>query len=272
MANLPGWNSLDAVSRYHSWLEISGIVVLVILAFAEAMTFVYGQRKDDLTVQQQEATDRNHQTEIARLHRETAQLSAEGDASHAQIATAQRDMEQAKERTVALENQALVLQKQAAEAKTEAAQAGTLAARVQQAARWRVVSKEQATALVARLAGGPGGQVVLSYPANDEECLFLVAQIEGIFRQVNAAAGKPLWIDQPDPRTYAHNIFWGIRIFGQNEALVQSLRSAFLAAGIETGAEAVPNVIDAPGMRMGLGPMPPVEIFVGPRLPPNFSP
>ncbi|HTW68505.1 MAG TPA: hypothetical protein VME47_01340 [Acetobacteraceae bacterium] len=98
MASLPGWNSLDAVSRYHSWLEISGIVVLVVLAFAETMTFVYGQRKDDLTVQQQAATDRNHQLEIARLHRETAQLARDAEAAKAQIADAHARAAEANEK------------------------------------------------------------------------------------------------------------------------------------------------------------------------------
>jgi len=269
---LPGWDSLDAVTRYHSWAELVGIGLLALLVVAELLSFSYGGRKDDLTEQQEETAKRAHETEIAALHKDTARLTLESDAAQAQIATAQKDMEQAKERTATLENQALSLQRQTADAQTEAAEATALAARVQQAANWRVISKEQTTSLVAQLAADSGAQVTISYPANDDECLFLVAQIEGVFRRANIAAGKQLWADQADPRTYAHAIFWGIRIFGQDPVLVQLVRNAFLAAGIETSAEAVPNMIDAPGMRMGLGPVPPVEIYVGPRPPPNFSP
>jgi hypothetical protein len=210
----------------------------------------------------------------------TAEAQAEGKRATEAAAQAieraaklEADAASARERTAALENQALALQRQAADAQAEAAQAATLAAKVQQAANWRIIQKEQSARLVAELAKGPGGRVTISYPANDQECLFVVAQIEGIFRLANAAAAaNALWTETPDPRTYAHNIFWGLRIFGQNDAAVQSLRAAFLAAGIETGTEAVPNVIDAPGMRMGLGAPAPIEIFVGPKLPPNFSP
>jgi hypothetical protein len=72
--DLPGWDSLDAVTRYHRWAEIIGIVVLALLVAAELASYRYGQRKDDLTTKQQEATDQRHDEEMARLHLQTAAL------------------------------------------------------------------------------------------------------------------------------------------------------------------------------------------------------
>jgi cell division protein FtsB len=70
--DLPGWDSLEAVTRFHRWAEIIGIVVLALLVIAELASYRYGQRKDDLTTQQQETTDKRHDEEMARLHLETA--------------------------------------------------------------------------------------------------------------------------------------------------------------------------------------------------------
>ncbi len=48
MALLPGWNSLESVSRIHFWLEISGIALLVLLLISQGLAFSYGARKDTL--------------------------------------------------------------------------------------------------------------------------------------------------------------------------------------------------------------------------------
>jgi hypothetical protein len=86
---LPGWDSLDAVTQYHSWAELIGIGLLALLVVAELLSFSYGARKDDLTDEQQKAAERTHQKEMARLHRDTARLSADAEAAKAQIAVAQ---------------------------------------------------------------------------------------------------------------------------------------------------------------------------------------
>ena len=70
--DLPGWNSLEDVTRYHRWAEIIGIVVLAFLVIAEVASYRYGARKDDLASKQQEATDQRHDEEMARLHLATA--------------------------------------------------------------------------------------------------------------------------------------------------------------------------------------------------------
>jgi hypothetical protein len=86
MPDLPGWDSLEAVTRYHRWAEIIGIVVLALLVVAEVAAYRYGQRKDDLTTQQQDATDKRHDEEMARLHLQTAELTADAEKSRAAIA------------------------------------------------------------------------------------------------------------------------------------------------------------------------------------------
>jgi hypothetical protein len=70
--DLPGWNSLPAVTRFHNWAEMAGIVFLALLVVAEVVAYKYGHRRDILTGQQQTATDQRHDDEIARVHLETA--------------------------------------------------------------------------------------------------------------------------------------------------------------------------------------------------------
>jgi hypothetical protein len=88
MPDFPGWDSLEVVARYHRWAEIIGIVVLALLVIAELISYRYGQRKDELTTQQQEATDQRHDEEMARLHLQTAVLTADAEKSRAAIAEA----------------------------------------------------------------------------------------------------------------------------------------------------------------------------------------
>jgi len=72
--DLPGWGSLSAVTRYHGWAEVAGIVLLALLVIAEVVAYKYGHRKDDLTEQQQHAADQRHDEEMARLQLETARM------------------------------------------------------------------------------------------------------------------------------------------------------------------------------------------------------
>jgi multidrug efflux pump subunit AcrA (membrane-fusion protein) len=75
MVGLPGWDSLNAVSKIHSTAELVGIGFLVLLALAEGITWVYGVRKDDLTEAQQSAARQRHDEEIARIQLDTAQAN-----------------------------------------------------------------------------------------------------------------------------------------------------------------------------------------------------
>jgi hypothetical protein len=74
LPDLPGWNSLPAVTRYHNWAEALGIAFLGLLVVAEIVGYQYSHRKDHLTDQHQIATNQRHEEEMARLHLETAKV------------------------------------------------------------------------------------------------------------------------------------------------------------------------------------------------------
>jgi hypothetical protein len=46
--DLPGWDSLESVTWWHSVFEIAGIVFLALLVIAEIFAFIYSHRKDTL--------------------------------------------------------------------------------------------------------------------------------------------------------------------------------------------------------------------------------
>jgi hypothetical protein len=171
---------------------------------------------------------------------------------------------------LALQGQAALAQKSASDAEANAATANERASRVEQAASWRTIPPELSATLTSAFSAGPGGAVKISYPAGDPECLFLASQIIGVFRKANDKIGKRLWTVDPQPRLYSHAIYWGIRIFGQATESTEFLRNAFLAEHVPYLTEPVPNILnDSPGIMMGSGPPSAIEIWVGPKLPPN---
>lgn len=47
---LPGWNSIDAVSRIHVVCEVLGLVSLALLVFFDVLAFVHGSRRETLQI------------------------------------------------------------------------------------------------------------------------------------------------------------------------------------------------------------------------------
>lgn len=116
MPHLPGWNSLEAVTRYHRWAEITGIGLLALLVITALISHRYGQRKDNLAAQQQAAAaqqqaaiDKGHDEEMTRLHRQTAELTADAEESRALIAAAASRQAEAEAKTKEAEVQLLQL-------------------------------------------------------------------------------------------------------------------------------------------------------------------
>ena len=70
--HLPGWNSITDTSRFHDFFEIAGIGILLLLALAEVLAFVYGHRNSVLTDAAAQETKERHDSEIAKLHAEAA--------------------------------------------------------------------------------------------------------------------------------------------------------------------------------------------------------
>jgi hypothetical protein len=83
--DLPGWDSLTAVTRYHNWAEMAGIIAVAVLVVAEVVQFKYGHRRDDLAAQEQTATNQRHDEEMARLHLETANANAKALEAQAEL-------------------------------------------------------------------------------------------------------------------------------------------------------------------------------------------
>jgi hypothetical protein len=50
---LPGWNSIESVTRWHRGFEIAGFIALGLLLLFEVLTYIYGNRKDVLAAVQQ---------------------------------------------------------------------------------------------------------------------------------------------------------------------------------------------------------------------------
>ena len=185
----------------------------------------------------------------------------------------QKQADSARQQTAQLQRDNLTLQRQVADAQGDAARAAKLAAQVQQAANWRIMPSEQRTRLGAALSEGVGGAVVLAYEAGDPECIFLTWQILAAFDSANQEAGKRLWQIETSPRVHSRAIYWNIKIFGKMDGIVNSLQGAFRASALQFGADSVPAVInDSPGIVIGGEPAPQAEIWIGPKMPPNFSP
>lgn len=89
MPRLPGWDSLDAITRFHSWAEIAGIAFLALLVVAEILAYGYGHRRDEIASRQQADVERAHEERISILNQDTARLKVEAEVARAQIADAQ---------------------------------------------------------------------------------------------------------------------------------------------------------------------------------------
>lgn len=84
MPALPGWDSLESVSRWHSFFEIFGLVCAGLVVVASVLAYQYGQRKDELVaaaealrsgqaVREREETEARRQSEVAELQRQLSE-------------------------------------------------------------------------------------------------------------------------------------------------------------------------------------------------------
>jgi hypothetical protein len=94
--DLPGWDSLPAVTRYHNWAEMAGIAFLALLVIAEVLAYQYGHRKDDLIEQQQIATNQRHDEDVARIQHDTARATERAAQLENEAAQARLEQERLK--------------------------------------------------------------------------------------------------------------------------------------------------------------------------------
>jgi hypothetical protein len=72
---IPGWGSIAAAGWWSGFFFWASIVSLIGLGISEVASHRYGDRKDELTAEQQRIDKKTHDDEIARLHLETAQAN-----------------------------------------------------------------------------------------------------------------------------------------------------------------------------------------------------
>lgn len=70
---LPGWNSIDSVSRWHKGFEIAGFTALGLLLLFEVLAYFYGNRKDGLLAVQETAAREERQKQQESSDRETTE-------------------------------------------------------------------------------------------------------------------------------------------------------------------------------------------------------
>jgi hypothetical protein len=79
MSWIPGWDSIESAGWWSNFYFGAGICALLCLGVFEVISHRYSLRKDELTSQQQDETQRRHDEEIARLHLETAEANAKAE-------------------------------------------------------------------------------------------------------------------------------------------------------------------------------------------------
>jgi hypothetical protein len=72
---IPGWGSIAAAGWWSGFFFWASIVSLIGLGISEVASHRYGDRKDELTAEQQRIDKKTHDDEIARLHLEPAQAN-----------------------------------------------------------------------------------------------------------------------------------------------------------------------------------------------------
>jgi cell division protein FtsL len=228
LPDLPGWDSLPAVTRFHNWAEMAGIIVVALLVVTEVVAYKYGHRKDDLTEQQQTATNQRHDDEMARLHLETAQITKEAETARAAIANANAQAAQAR-----LEQERL---------KAELA--------------WRTLSPQVVAQLEQILSKHPG-KINVQHVANDTEALYLAIQLANIF-------GKAKWEVQMLSVTMGGALVFGLWSPNAPSSDTAIVRDALRAVNIGFSTDTLPpqgmafggTIPDAPILFVGSKPIP----------------
>lgn len=88
MPGFPGWNTISGAHSWENAFFWGSIIALILLGVMEVASHRAAQRKDELTEQQQAETQRRHDDEMARLHLQAAELTADAEKSRAAIAEA----------------------------------------------------------------------------------------------------------------------------------------------------------------------------------------
>jgi hypothetical protein len=146
---------------------------------------------------------------------------------------------------------AATLEKEAADARSETE-------RLKQVVAWRTIAPVDALKLENALVGKPGA-VNLRFMDGDPEALFLTIQFSQIL-------SKAHWQVAPGALKPANAIVFGISLPDATSADAQTLRAAFVAAGIAFSPNPVPG---GPSFSVSVIPGAPM-LMIGSRPPPEF--
>lgn len=72
----PGWDSVEAATKWHRWFEIAGFIALGLLLIFEIISYIYGSRKDILLLKQEEVKEKMMAADIAQAN-QAAQTAKE---------------------------------------------------------------------------------------------------------------------------------------------------------------------------------------------------
>jgi F0F1-type ATP synthase membrane subunit b/b' len=148
MVRMVGWDSVETTARLHSFFELWGIVLFLVVVAFEFLAYFYGHRHDWLV------DERDRLAEIARGQADKAK-EAETKRLSKELETAQAGLQQAQQDATAARQQASAAQQDAAQAKASTAQ--------------RVLSSAQKEKLVAALSPFAGQKVTIQTVMGDSD-------------------------------------------------------------------------------------------------------
>lgn len=148
---LPGWDSLESAIRYNFWFHIAALVFIALLAWAEIMAFVYGERRETLA----------HIADGVA----TTQRKADADAAETRR---KADVE--------------ALQKQVAAAERATAEADKKASQAQAQQADRRLTEDQKRAILVAISPYPGQKVDLVATLGDSESFQYAEEFLSLFR------------------------------------------------------------------------------------------
>jgi hypothetical protein len=204
MALLPGWDAANSVSGYHKFFEVAGIVCLGVLVIFEALAYVYGHRKDELTDAAQAAKEAQARALVTQHDK---QISAFGS----QLSDAEKTAQEFQEKSARAEEKVNELEQKQRE--------------VQKRVEARTISPQQRAKLIPAFKPLAGSTLrFFRYSGNGE-----ALQYANTIGEALTAAGVHLAISQvgiDSSPTYGLIIDPGSRF-------ANVLQSAFQAAGID---------------------------------------
>ena len=203
-------------------------------------------------------TNKDSKNKEAALARFQTEATARDNEARASIETAQAKIIDGEAKIVAAEERIAITRKEAANAALETE-------RVKQQLAWRTITAEDANRMVYLLSRQPG-DLLITYVQGDPEALYLLAQ----FSQIFEAAG---WQVGNRGDTAGGGILFGVSVPMEQACSQQSV--ALVLAAIAQSHIPFHREQPPPARIMFQAQRPgpqTVLIYIGPKLPPTFSP